>query len=92
MNCLHDGPTDPSDWSFGPLRELDALLRCSICFEYFRTAMTLPACSHTYCSLCIRRFLLVRPQCPTCSAPAKEGQLINNRPLDELVETFMKSR
>lgn len=90
---MQDGPTDPSDWSFGPLKELDALLRCSICFEYFTTAMILSNCSHTYCSLCIRRFLsMVRPQCPTCSAPAKESQLVNNRPLDELVETFVKNR
>ena len=42
-----------SKWSFLYLinahlhyQELDRLLRCSICFEYFKTAVMMPNCSH----------------------------------------------
>ena len=27
-------------------QDLDRLLRCSICFEYYKTAMMMPNCSH----------------------------------------------
>lgn len=40
--------TDPSDWGeFVDLREFDRLLRCTICYEYFTTAMDIQGCSHT---------------------------------------------
>ncbi|XP_042310631.1 E3 ubiquitin-protein ligase RAD18 [Sceloporus undulatus] len=78
--------------SLAPLKELDNLLRCGICFEYFNTAMIIPQCSHNYCSLCIRKSLSFKAQCPTCCVAAAGPDLKNNRILDGLVKTFRSAR
>ncbi|XP_061474508.1 E3 ubiquitin-protein ligase RAD18 isoform X2 [Rhineura floridana] len=75
-----------------PLKEVDNLLRCGICFDYFNIAMIIPQCSHNYCSLCIRKSLSYKAQCPTCCVAATEPDLKNNRILDELVKTFGSAR
>ncbi|EHB13906.1 E3 ubiquitin-protein ligase RAD18, partial [Heterocephalus glaber] len=71
---------------------IDDLLRCGICFEYFNIAMIIPQCSHNYCSLCIRKFLSYKTQCPTCCVPVTEPDLKNNRLLDELVKSLKLAR
>ncbi|XP_037656826.1 E3 ubiquitin-protein ligase RAD18 isoform X2 [Choloepus didactylus] len=68
------------------MKTVDDLLRCGICFEYFNIAMMIPQCSHNYCSLCIRKFLSYKTQCPTCFVTVTEPDLKNNRVLDELVK------
>ncbi|XP_054833660.1 E3 ubiquitin-protein ligase RAD18 isoform X2 [Eublepharis macularius] len=75
-----------------PLKEVDNLLRCGICFDYFNIAMIIPQCSHNYCSLCIRKTLSYKAQCPTCCVAAAEPDLKNNRILDDLVKTFNSAR
>ncbi|XP_043406816.1 E3 ubiquitin-protein ligase RAD18 isoform X11 [Chelonia mydas] len=74
------------------LKAVDDLLRCGICFDYFDIAMIIPQCSHTYCSLCIRKFLSYKTQCPTCCMAVTEPDLKNNRILDELVKNFNSAR
>ncbi|XP_010082215.1 PREDICTED: E3 ubiquitin-protein ligase RAD18 [Pterocles gutturalis] len=54
--------------------------------------MIIPQCSHNYCSLCIRKFLSYKTQCPTCCVAASESDLKNNRMLDELVKSFNSAR
>ncbi|NXW07279.1 RAD18 ligase, partial [Fregetta grallaria] len=71
---------------------VDDLLRCGICFDYFSIAMMIPQCSHNYCSLCIRKFLSYKTQCPTCCVAVSESDLKNNRTLDELVKSFNSAR
>uniref|UniRef100_A0A8C5YC41 E3 ubiquitin-protein ligase RAD18 n=1 Tax=Microcebus murinus TaxID=30608 RepID=A0A8C5YC41_MICMU len=71
---------------------IDDLLRCGICFEYFNIAMIIPQCSHNYCSLCIRKFLSYKTQCPTCCVTVTEPDLKNNRILDELVKSLNFAR
>ncbi|XP_078399052.1 E3 ubiquitin-protein ligase RAD18 [Cetorhinus maximus] len=74
------------------LKAMDDLLRCGICFEYFNIAMMIPHCSHNYCSLCVRKFLSYKTQCPICCVTATEPELRNNRILDELVKCFRSVR
>ncbi|XP_021265282.1 E3 ubiquitin-protein ligase RAD18 isoform X2 [Numida meleagris] len=74
--------------SLAPLKAVDDLLRCGICFDYFSIAVIIPQCSHNYCSLCIRKFLSYKTQCPTCCVAVSESDLKNNRTLDELVKSF----
>ncbi|XP_061218488.1 E3 ubiquitin-protein ligase RAD18 [Neopsephotus bourkii] len=74
--------------SLSSLKAVDNLLRCGICFDYLSIAMIIPQCSHNYCSLCIRKFLSYKPQCPTCCVAVSESDLKNNRVLDELVKSF----
>ncbi|NXM78102.1 RAD18 ligase, partial [Serilophus lunatus] len=71
---------------------VDDLLRCGICFDYFSIAVIIPQCSHNYCSLCIRKFLSYKTQCPTCCVAVSESDLKNNRTLDELVKSFSSAR
>ncbi|KFP69738.1 E3 ubiquitin-protein ligase RAD18, partial [Acanthisitta chloris] len=71
---------------------VDDLLRCGICFDYFNIAMIIPQCSHNYCSLCIRKFLSYKTQCPTCCVAVSESDLKNNRTLDEIVKSFSSAR
>ncbi|KAM5281092.1 E3 ubiquitin-protein ligase RAD18 [Ctenodactylus gundi] len=74
------------------MKRVDDLLRCGICFEYFNIAMIIPQCSHNYCSLCIRKFLSYKTQCPTCCVSVTEPDLKNNRILDELVKSLNVAR
>ncbi|KAF0034962.1 hypothetical protein F2P81_012720 [Scophthalmus maximus] len=69
------------------LRNLDALLRCPICFDFLNISM-MTKCSHNFCSLCIRKFLSFKLQCPVCNTQATESDLRNNRLLDDLVLNF----
>ncbi|XP_030063134.1 E3 ubiquitin-protein ligase RAD18 isoform X2 [Microcaecilia unicolor] len=82
------------EWPKGlpQLKVVDDLLRCGICFDYFNIAMIIPQCSHNYCSLCIRKFLSYKTQCPTCCVAVVEPDLRNNRILDELVKNFQSAR
>ncbi|KAK2502801.1 hypothetical protein MC885_008505 [Smutsia gigantea] len=74
------------------MKTIDDLLRCGICFDYFNIAMIIPQCSHNYCSLCIRKFLSYKTQCPTCCVTVTEPDLKNNRVLDELVNSLNFAR
>ncbi|KAM9813478.1 E3 ubiquitin-protein ligase RAD18 [Neosynchiropus ocellatus] len=73
------------------LKPIDSALRCPICFEFLNIAM-ITKCSHNFCSLCIRRFLSYKLQCPVCNTPATEQDLRNNRLLDDLVAQFQAAR
>uniref|UniRef100_A0A803YQ50 RING-type E3 ubiquitin transferase n=1 Tax=Meleagris gallopavo TaxID=9103 RepID=A0A803YQ50_MELGA len=86
QRCLGRSPSPLS------LQAVDDLLRCGICFDYFSIAVIIPQCSHNYCSLCIRKFLSYKTQCPTCCVAVSESDLKNNRALDELVKSFSSAR
>uniref|UniRef100_A0A671UEG6 RING-type E3 ubiquitin transferase n=1 Tax=Sparus aurata TaxID=8175 RepID=A0A671UEG6_SPAAU len=45
-----------------------------------------------FCSLCIRKFLAYKLQCPVCNTQATEQDLRNNRLLDDLVVNFRAAR
>ncbi|XP_051644652.1 E3 ubiquitin-protein ligase RAD18 isoform X1 [Manacus candei] len=85
-------PEPPWPPSLAPLKDVDDLLRCGICFDYFSIAVIIPQCSHNYCSLCIRKFLSYKTQCPTCCVAVSESDLKNNRTLDDLVKSFNSAR
>lgn len=85
-----DDQPDPSDWKYtklSGLSEWDTLLRCNICKDYF-TAPVLTACSHTFCSYCIRKC----DKCPVCRAVIQESALRREPIIADLVESFQKSR
>ncbi|XP_017650283.1 E3 ubiquitin-protein ligase RAD18 isoform X3 [Nannospalax galili] len=90
---MMEGLSEPR-WPPGlaAMKTIDDLLRCGICFEYFNIAMIIPQCSHNYCSLCIRKFLSYKTQCPTCCVAVTEPDLRNNRLLDELVKSMSFAR
>ncbi|XP_071349775.1 E3 ubiquitin-protein ligase RAD18 isoform X2 [Trachinotus anak] len=73
------------------LKNVDTLLRCPICFDFLNISM-MTKCSHNFCSLCIRKFLSYKLQCPVCNTQATEQDLRNNRLLDDLVVSFQAAR
>ncbi|XP_069581338.1 E3 ubiquitin-protein ligase RAD18 [Brachyistius frenatus] len=73
------------------LKDVDTLLRCPICFDFLDISM-MTKCSHNFCSLCIRKFLSYKLQCPVCNAQMTESDLRNNRLLDDLVVNFQAAR
>ncbi|KAL9622202.1 MAG: hypothetical protein Q9160_003385 [Pyrenula sp. 1 TL-2023] len=85
---------DSSDWlstPLSPLAPLDAALRCQICKDFFDTPV-ITSCSHTFCSLCIRRCLSSEGRCPACRTNDQELKLRRNWAVDELVATFVRGR
>lgn len=86
--------SDPSDWLQTPIKELapvETALRCQVCKDFFDTPM-ITSCSHTFCSLCIRRCLTNDGKCPACRAADQELRLRRNWTVEELVESFKRAR
>jgi E3 ubiquitin-protein ligase RAD18 len=87
---LHDS-TDWLSTSLGVLAALDASLRCQVCKDFYTTPM-ITSCSHTFCSLCIRRSLAHDGKCPTCRAGDQEIRLRQNWAVEDQVEAFKSAR
>ncbi|KAG5419770.1 RAD18 [Candida metapsilosis] len=86
--------TDPSDFkhtSVPGLTDLDVLERCYICKEFFR-APVITSCHHTFCSQCIREYLITNNLCPLCKTEVYESSLKRDVLLEEIVECYKKIR
>ncbi|KAK4939209.1 E3 ubiquitin-protein ligase rad18 [Elasticomyces elasticus] len=86
--------SDSTDWLPTPLAALaplDSSLRCQVCKDFFTTPM-MTSCSHTFCSLCIRRYLSQEGRCPACRESDQEVKLRRNWVVEELVANFAASR
>ncbi|PYH41570.1 E3 ubiquitin-protein ligase RAD18 [Aspergillus saccharolyticus JOP 1030-1] len=93
MNQTFDLP-DSTDWLATPLSllaPLESALRCQVCKDFFENPV-ITSCSHTFCSLCIRRCLSNEGKCPACRKPDQELKLRQNLTVQELVETFQNAR
>ncbi|KAL8782513.1 MAG: hypothetical protein Q9213_005316 [Squamulea squamosa] len=85
---------DPTDWlktTVPKLAPVESALRCQVCKDFFDTPM-ITSCSHTFCSLCIRRCLTNDGKCPVCRASDQELRLRRNWTVQEIVETFQLAR
>ena len=93
MDSSVDVP-DPSDWlqttlpQIGPVEQA---LRCQVCKDFFDTPM-ITSCSHTFCSLCIRRCLTTDGRCPACRTQDQAIKLRANSTVQELVDAFKVAR
>lgn len=86
--------SDSTDWLTTPLSALAAVegaLRCQVCKDFYKTPM-ITNCSHTFCSLCIRRALSNDGKCPLCRATEQENKLRSNWSLEEAVQAFVRAR
>ncbi|KAI4265966.1 MAG: hypothetical protein L6R38_009048 [Xanthoria sp. 2 TBL-2021] len=85
---------DPSDWlktTVPKLAPVESALRCQVCKDFFDTPM-ITSCSHTFCSLCIRRCLTNDGKCPVCRTADQELRLRRNWTVQEIVEAFQSAR
>src|ERR1700761_8834575 len=89
-----DDVADSTDWLQTPLAGLAPLesgLRCQVCKDFYTTPM-ITSCSHTFCSLCIRKCLNNDGKCPTCRREDQASKLRSNFVVEELVEAFKRGR
>lgn len=87
-------PSHPSDWlqtSLPQLSPVEQALRCQVCKDFFDTPM-ITSCSHTFCSLCIRRCLTTDGRCPACRTQDQAIKLRPNSTVQELVDAFKVAR
>ncbi|KAF7596731.1 E3 ubiquitin-protein ligase rad18 [Aspergillus hancockii] len=85
---------DSTDWLDTPLSlltPLESALRCQVCKDFFDNPV-ITSCSHTFCSLCIRRCLSTEGKCPACRSSDQELKLRRNWAVQELVEAFQNAR
>lgn len=86
--------TDPSDWKstkIPDLSQLDSLQRCFICKEFLK-APVITGCNHTFCSRCIREYLVTNSHCPLCQTEQFESNLKRVILLEEIVSCFNSFR
>lgn len=86
--------TDPTDWKCSripELADLDSLLRCFICKEFLK-APVMTGCNHTFCSQCIREYLITNSHCPLCDSEQYESNLKRVIQLEEVVLCYSKLR
>ncbi|KAF2152560.1 DNA repair protein rad18 [Myriangium duriaei CBS 260.36] len=86
--------TDPTDWlptSLPKFSSLENSLRCQVCKDFFNNPV-ITSCSHTFCSLCIRRCLSAEGKCPACRAGDQASKLRRNWAIEEVVATFISTR
>ncbi|AOW30114.1 postreplication repair E3 ubiquitin-protein ligase RAD18 [Candida albicans P57072] len=86
--------TDPSDFKttkLPALAELDILKRCYICKDLLNAPVR-TQCDHTYCSQCIREFLLRDNRCPLCKTEVFESGLKRDPLLEEIVISYASLR
>ncbi|KHN99300.1 Postreplication repair protein uvsH/nuvA [Metarhizium album ARSEF 1941] len=89
-----DDVPDSTDWlgtALAGLAAVEAAMRCQVCKDFYKTPM-ITTCSHTFCSICIRRALSNDSKCPLCRAPEQELKLRSNWSMEESVEAFTKAR
>eukprot|EP01079_Euglenida_sp_SAG-EU17-18_P008477 gene8477-7754_t len=77
---------------FAAVEDLELVLSCAMCKEAWSAPVMLPGCGHTFCSLCIRKWLEQSQTCPQCKAAASASGLIPNRAVEEFTTQFGKAR
>lgn len=85
---------DSTDWiptSLPLFEALEASLRCEVCKEFYNNPV-ISKCTHTFCSLCIRRCINADGKCPTCKSPCVADKLIPNVALRDAVIKFQDAR
>lgn len=86
--------SDSTDWLSTPLCgfvAVETALRCQVCKDFYKTPM-ITSCSHTFCSICIRRALSNDGKCPLCRNIEQEVKLRSNWSMEETVDAFVKTR
>lgn len=89
---------DMGEWEWpsqcDELREMENLLRCQICGDFFHGPVLLP-CSHAFCSECVRKFLQTKGAhgcCPECKQACAPRDLVANRSMEKVALLFKQMK
>lgn len=91
MDHLITDPTDFTNTKIPILEQWDTLLRCHICKDFLKVPVLTP-CGHTFCSLCIRKYINNSAKCPLCLSELRDSMLRSEFLVNELVECYTSLR
>ncbi|XP_076926225.1 uncharacterized protein LOC143589301 isoform X2 [Bidens hawaiensis] len=73
--------------------DLPSELRCPIYVTYFKEAVMIPCCQHSFCKKCICEVLQLTSRCPKCSSTKfRVEHLLPNLSLSHAIEHFIESQ
>lgn len=73
--------------------DLTSELKCSLCNAFFKDAVMIPCCQHSFCEKCIRGVLIEKAKCPKCSScKFRVEDLLPNLSLRQAIEHFLESQ
>lgn len=84
-------PRDFLHTSVPQLTDLDSLLRCHICKDFLKASVLTP-CGHSFCSICIRKYLQKESKCPLCLSDLTESMLQKEFLVQEICSSYVKLR
>ena len=92
-SCEH---AEYMEWpkEFNEVKIFENSLLCQICGDFYVGPVILP-CSHSFCSECVRKFMLsqgLKSCCPECRKPCNQNDLMANRSLGNVVELYRSVR
>ncbi|KAL2237232.1 UNVERIFIED_CONTAM: hypothetical protein Sindi_0914900 [Sesamum indicum] len=68
-------------------------LKCALCTTFFKEAVMIPCCQHSFCEKCIRQELTENGRCPKCfSSKCNIDNLLPNLSLRQAIEHFLESQ
>ncbi|KAK3023350.1 hypothetical protein RJ639_042748 [Escallonia herrerae] len=72
---------------------LPSELKCPLCNTFFKEAVMIPCCQHSFCERCIRAELIEKARCPKCSSnKCRVEHLLPNLSLRQAIEHFLESQ
>ena len=66
------------------MKQLENILICPICYEVMTNPTSTP-CLHVFCSICVRKYLQFKQECPCCHAELHEQSLRQDKTAENLV-------
>ncbi|XVF35274.1 hypothetical protein REPUB_Repub18cG0131500 [Reevesia pubescens] len=85
--------TKLSDFQAMQTTDFPSEMKCSLCYTFFKEAVMIPCCQHSFCEKCIRHVLVEKARCPKCfSTKCKVEDLLPNVSLRQAIERFLKSQ
>ncbi|KAL2489592.1 E3 ubiquitin ligase PARAQUAT TOLERANCE 3-like [Forsythia ovata] len=82
-----------STTNFVALQNFPFELKCSLCNTFFKDAVMIPCCQHSFCEKCIRLALIEKGRCPKCfSSKCKVEDLLPNLSLRQAIEHCLESQ
>ncbi|KAL5559524.1 hypothetical protein UlMin_035735 [Ulmus minor] len=84
-NSVKAPPLQSNDWP--------SEFKCSLCNSFFKAAVMIPCCQHSFCGKCICQVLLEKATCPKCfSRKSRVEDLLPNLSLRQTIEHFLNSQ
>ncbi|CAA0841924.1 DWNN domain- a CCHC-type zinc finger [Striga hermonthica] len=72
--------------------KLPVEMKCPLCNSFFKEAVMIPCCQHSFCQNCIRQVLIEKGKCAKCfSRKCRVEDLLPNFSLRQAIEHFLEA-